>query len=29
MPFLVGCLALATPRFATILVVLFSDYIGL
>jgi hypothetical protein len=28
MPFLVGCLALATPRFATILVVLFSDYIG-
>ena len=28
MPFIVGCLALATPRFAIILVVLFSDYIG-
>jgi hypothetical protein len=28
MPFLVGCLALATPRFAIVLVVLFSDYIG-
>jgi hypothetical protein len=28
MPFLVGCLALATPRFAIILVVVFSDYIG-
>ena len=28
MPFLVGCLALGTPRFAILLVVLFSDYIG-
>jgi hypothetical protein len=28
MPFLVGCLALATPRFAIILVVIFSDYLG-
>ena len=28
MPFVVGCLALATPRFAIILVVFFSDYIG-
>ena len=28
MPCLVGCLALATPRFAILLVVLFSDYIG-
>jgi hypothetical protein len=28
MPLLVGCLALATPRFAFLLVVLFSDYIG-
>ena len=28
MPFLVGCLALGTPRFAIILVVIFSDYIG-
>ena len=28
MPFLVGCMALATPRFAIILVVIFSDYIG-
>jgi hypothetical protein len=28
MPFLVGCLALATPRFAIVLVVIFSDYIG-
>ena len=28
MPFVVGCLALATPRFAIVLVVLFSDYIG-
>ena len=28
MPFLVGCLALATPRFAIIVVVIFSDYIG-
>ena len=28
MPFLVGCLALATPRLAIFLVVLFSDYIG-
>jgi hypothetical protein len=27
-PFLVGCLALAAPRFAIVLVVLFSDYIG-
>ena len=28
MPFLIGCLALATPRFAIILAVIFSDYIG-
>ena len=28
MPFIVGCLALLTPRFAIVLVVLFSDYIG-
>ena len=28
MPCLVGCLALAMPRFAIILVVIFSDYIG-
>lgn len=28
MPCLIGCLALATPRFAIILVVIFSDYIG-
>ena len=28
MPCLVGCLALATPRFAIVLVVIFSDYIG-
>jgi hypothetical protein len=28
MPFAVGCLALLTPRFAIVLVVLFSDYIG-
>ena len=28
MPFLVGCLALGTPRLAIILVVIFSDYIG-
>jgi hypothetical protein len=28
MPFVVGCLALLAPRFAIILVVLFSDYIG-
>ena len=28
MPCLVGCIALATPRFAIVLVVLFSDYIG-
>lgn len=27
-PCLVGCLALAAPRFAIVLVVLFSDYIG-
>lgn len=27
-PFLVGCLALAAPRFAIVLVVLFGDYIG-
>jgi hypothetical protein len=27
-PFLVGCIALATPRFAIVLVVIFSDYIG-
>jgi hypothetical protein len=28
MPFLVGCLALAAPRFAILLVVFFSGYIG-
>lgn len=28
MPCLVGCLALSAPRFAIVLVVLFSDYIG-
>jgi hypothetical protein len=28
MPFVVGCLALLTPRVAIVLVVLFSDYIG-
>ena len=28
MPCLVGCLALAMPRFAIIVVVVFSDYIG-
>ncbi len=28
MPCLIGCLALATPRFAIILVVIFSDYLG-
>ena len=28
MPCLVGCLALVTPRFAIVLVVFFSDYIG-
>jgi hypothetical protein len=28
MPCFVGCLALAAPRFAIILVVIFSDYIG-
>ena len=28
MPFIIGCLALATPRFAIILVVIFSNYIG-
>jgi hypothetical protein len=28
MPCLVGCLALAMPRFAIVLVVVFSDYIG-
>lgn len=28
MPFIVGCLALATPRLAIILVVIFSSYIG-
>jgi hypothetical protein len=28
MPFVVGCLALIAPRFAIVLVVLFSDYIG-
>jgi hypothetical protein len=27
-PCLVGCIALATPRFAIVLVVLFSNYIG-
>jgi hypothetical protein len=28
MPILVGCLALAAPRFAIVLVVILSDYIG-
>ena len=28
MPLLVGCLALAAPRLAIVLVVVFSDYIG-
>lgn len=28
MPCLVGCLALAAPRLAIVLVVVFSDYIG-
>ena len=28
MPFIVGCLALSMPRFAIILVVIFSNYIG-
>jgi len=28
MPCLVGCIALATPRFAIVLVVIFSNYIG-
>lgn len=28
MPFLIGCLALAAPRFAILLVVVFSNYIG-
>jgi hypothetical protein len=28
MPFAVGCLALLTPRFAIVMVVIFSDYIG-
>jgi hypothetical protein len=28
MPFIVGCLALTAPRFAIVLVVLFSNYIG-
>ena len=28
MPFLVGCLALSAPRFALVLVVIFSNYIG-
>jgi hypothetical protein len=28
MPFVVGCLALSAPRFAIVLVVIFSDYIG-
>ena len=28
MPFVVGCLALSAPRFAIVLVVLFSNYIG-
>jgi hypothetical protein len=27
-PLVVGCLALMAPRFAIVLVVLFSDYIG-
>ena len=28
MPCFIGCLALATPRLAIVLVVIFSDYIG-
>jgi hypothetical protein len=28
MPCFVGCLALVAPRFAIVLVVIFSDYIG-
>jgi hypothetical protein len=28
MPFVVGCMALLAPRFAIVLVVVFSDYIG-
>jgi hypothetical protein len=28
MPLLVGCLALSAPRFALVLVVFFSNYIG-
>ena len=28
MPIVVGCLALMAPRFAIVLVVIFSDYIG-
>ncbi len=28
MPCLIGCLALFAPRFAIILVVIFSDYLG-
>ena len=28
MPFLIGCLALSAPRFAILLVVFFSNYIG-
>ena len=28
MPIVVGCLALVAPRFAIVVVVLFSDYIG-
>lgn len=28
MPLIVGCLALMAPRFAIVLVVVFSDYIG-
>ena len=28
MPFMVGCFALAMPRFAIVLVVIFSNYIG-
>ncbi len=28
MPCLIGCLALVAPRFAIILVVIFSDYLG-
>ena len=28
MPFLIGCLAVSAPRFAILLVVFFSNYIG-